>query len=77
MIILYTVRIFSSSELVKPRIIPFKVRLAVVLKGEAKWQVFVRDCELWILLPYRILILYWAYTWHSVIKSRKLIKGFV
>ena len=35
-IILYIVRIFSSSELVKPRIIPLKVRLAVALKGEAK-----------------------------------------
>ena len=36
------VRIFSSSELVKLRIIPLKVRLAVALKEEA---VFVRDCE--------------------------------
>ena len=35
-IILYAVRIFSSSELVKRRIIPLKVRLAVALKGEAK-----------------------------------------
>ena len=35
-IILYIVRIFSSSELVKPRIIPLKVRLAVALKEEAK-----------------------------------------
>ena len=33
-IILYIVRIFSFSELVKPRIIPLKVRLAVALKGE-------------------------------------------
>ena len=35
-IILYILRIFSSSELVKPHIIPLKVRLAVVLKEEAK-----------------------------------------
>ena len=35
-IILDTVRIFSSSELVNPRIIPLKVRLAVALKWEAK-----------------------------------------
>ena len=76
-VILYIVCIFSSSELVKPRIIPLKVRLAVALKGEAKWQVFVRDCEHWILLLYRILILYWAYTCNSVIKSRKWIEGFV
>ena len=33
---LYIVLIFTSSEPVKPRIIPFKVRLAVALKGEAK-----------------------------------------
>ena len=76
-IILYIVRIFSSSELVEPHIIPLKVRLAVALKEEAKWQVFVRDCEHWILLLYRILILYWAYTCNSVIKSRKPIKGLV
>ena len=76
-IMLYFVGIFSSSKLVKPRIIPLKVRLAVALKGEAKWQVFVRDCEHWILLLYSILILYWAYTCNSVIKSRKRIKGFV
>ena len=43
-IILYIMRIFSSSELVEPHINPFKVRLAVALKEEAKWQVFVRDC---------------------------------
>ena len=43
-IILYIafVRIFSSSELVEPHINPFKVRLAVALKEEAKCQVFVR-----------------------------------
>ena len=41
-ITLYIVRIFSSSELVEPHIIPLKVRLAVALKEEA---VFVRDCE--------------------------------
>ena len=35
-IILYTVRIFSSSELVEPHIIPLKVRLAVALKEDAK-----------------------------------------
>ena len=35
-IILYIVRIFSSSELVEPHIIPLKVRLAVALKEEAK-----------------------------------------
>ena len=35
-IILYIVRIFSSSELVEPYIIPLKVRLAVALKEEAK-----------------------------------------
>ena len=35
-IILYIVRIFSSSELVQPHIIPLKVRLAVALKEEAK-----------------------------------------
>ena len=34
-IILYIVRIFSSSELVEPHINPFKVRLAVALKEEA------------------------------------------
>ena len=54
-------RILSSSELVKPHIIPLKVPLAVALKGEAKWQVFVRDYEHWILLRYRILLLYGAY----------------
>ena len=67
----------NSSQLVAPHIIPLKVRLAVGLKEEAKWQEFVRDCEQWILLRYRILILYWAYTCESVIKSRKSIKGFV
>ena len=76
-IILYIVRISSSSEIVEPHIIPFKVRLAVALKEEAKWQIFVRDCEHWILFLYRILILYWAYTCNSLIKSRKPIKGFV
>ena len=35
-IILYIVRVFSSSELVEPHIIPLKVRLAVALKEEAK-----------------------------------------
>ena len=35
-IILYIVRIFSSSELVEPHIIPLKVRLAVALKDEPK-----------------------------------------
>ena len=50
----------NSSQLVAPHIIPLKVRLAVGLKEEAKWQEFVRDCEQWILLRYRILILYWA-----------------
>ena len=35
-IILYTVRIFSSSELLEPHIIPLKVRLALALKEEAK-----------------------------------------
>ena len=35
-IILYIVRIFSSSELVEPHIIPLKVRLAVALKEEVK-----------------------------------------
>ena len=59
----------------EPHIIPLKVRFAVALKEEAKWQVFVRDCEHWILLLNRIiLILYWAYTCNSVIKSRKAIK---
>ena len=58
-IILYIVRIFSSLEQVEPHIIPLKVRLAVALKDlETKWQVFERDCEHWILLLYRILILY-------------------
>ena len=76
-IILYIVRIFSSSEQVEPHIIPLKVRLAVALKEEVKWQVLVRDCEHWMLLLYRILILYWVYTCNSVIKSRKPIKGFV
>ena len=33
---LHCLLIFISSEPVKPRIIPFKVRLAVALKGEAK-----------------------------------------
>ena len=31
-IIVYIVRVFSSSELVEPHIIPLKVRLAVALK---------------------------------------------
>ena len=44
-IIPYIVRIFSSSELVEPHIVPLKVRLAVALKEEAKLQVFVRDYE--------------------------------
>ena len=35
-IIIYILRIFSSSEPVEPHIIPLKVRLAVVLKEEAK-----------------------------------------
>ena len=35
-IILYIVRIFSSSKLVEPHIIPLKVCLAVALKEEAK-----------------------------------------
>ena len=35
-IILYIVRIFSSSEPMEPHIIPLKVRLAVALKEEAK-----------------------------------------
>ena len=61
-IILYLVRIFSSSELVESHITPLKVRLALALKEEAEWQVIVRDCEHWILLLYGILILYWAYT---------------
>ena len=51
------VLIFSSSELVEPHINPFKVRVAVELKEEAKWKVFVRVCEHWILLLYRILTL--------------------
>ena len=55
-IILYIVLIFSSSELVEPHIIPIKVRLAVALKEEVKWKVFVRDCEHWIVSLYRILI---------------------
>ena len=76
-IILYIVRIFSSSELVEPPIIPLKVRLAVAFNEEAKWQVFVRECEHWIFLLYRILILYRAYTCNFVIKSRKPIKVFV
>ena len=33
---LYIVRVFSSSELVEPHIIPLKVCLAVALKEEAK-----------------------------------------
>ena len=44
-IILYIVRIFSSSEIVEPHIILLKVHLAVALKVEAKLQVFARDCE--------------------------------
>ena len=76
-IILYIVRIFSSSELVEPHVIPLKVRLAVALKEEAKWKVFVRNCEHWIVSRNRILILYWAYTCNSLIKSQKPIKGFV
>ena len=76
-IILYIVRIFSSSDLVEPHIIPLKVRLAVALKEEAKWKVFVNDCEHWIVSLYRILILYWAYTCNSLIKSQKPIKCFV
>ena len=60
---------FSSSELVEPHIIPLKVRFAVALEEEAKWQAFVRDCEHWILLHYRILILNLAYTCNSVINK--------
>ena len=56
-IILYIVRIFSSSEQVEPHIIPLKARLAVLLKEEAKWQVFARDCEHWILLLYRRILI--------------------
>ena len=48
-VIIHNVRIFSSSELVEAHIIPLKVCLAVTLHEEAKWQVFVRDCEHWIL----------------------------
>ena len=55
--VLYIVRIFSSSELVEPHVNPVKDRFAVALKEEAKWQVCVRDCEHWILLLYRSLIL--------------------
>ena len=51
----------------EPHIIPLKVRLAVACKEEAKWQVVVRDCEHWILLLFRILILYWAYTSNFVV----------
>ena len=65
-IVLYIVSIFSSSELVEPHVNPVKVHLAVALKEEAKWQVFVRDCEHWILSLYRILILYRAYTCNSL-----------
>ena len=43
--LLYIVRIFSCLELVEPHINPFKVRLAVAFKEEAKRQVLVRDCE--------------------------------
>ena len=64
---------FQLSDLVETHIIPLKVRLAVALKEETNWQVFVRDYEHWILLLYRILILYWAYISNSVIKSRKAI----
>ena len=46
------------TRVVFPMQILLKVRLSVALKEEAKWQVFVRDCEHWILLLYRILILY-------------------
>ena len=35
-IILYIVRIFSSSELVETHIIPLKIRLAVASKEEVK-----------------------------------------
>ena len=76
-IILYIVRIFISLELVEPHNIALKVRLAVALKEEAKWKVFVIDCEHWIVSLYRILILYWAYTCNSLIMSQKAIKGFV
>ena len=41
-IILYIVRIFSSSEPVEPHSNSFQFRLAVALKEEAKCQVFVR-----------------------------------
>ena len=49
---------FQLSDLVEPFIIPLNFRLAVALKEETKWQVLVRDYEHWILLLYRILILY-------------------
>ena len=52
----FSIFIFSSSELVEPHFNPVKGRL-VALKEEAKWQVFVRDCEHWILLIYCSLIL--------------------
>ena len=66
-IIVYIVRIFSSSGLVEPHIIPSKVRLAIAFKEQAKRQVFVRDCKYGILLLYRLLILYWAYTSNFVV----------
>ena len=40
-IILYIVRIFSSLELVEPHIIPLKVFLAVALKDEANFVLFL------------------------------------
>ena len=36
----YIVRIFSSSEIVEPHIIPLKVRLAVALKEEVNERNF-------------------------------------
>ena len=55
-------QLFTASR-TPAHIIPVKVRLAVALKEEAEWQVFVRDCEHRILLLYSILLLFWAYTY--------------
>ena len=76
-VLYFTLCVFSALQSWWNPIIPLKVRLAVALKEEAKWQVFVRDGEHWILLLYRTLILHWVYICNSVIKSRNPIKGFV
>ena len=69
-------RIFSSSELAEPHIIPLKVCLAVALKEEAMTGICERLRALnLVALPHFDTVL--GIHCNSVIKSRKPIKGFV